>query len=474
MVDKNDKFVRDVHNSALAFDIERITTDDTGVVFWNYRAVIHAGDKDIDLLKVLKVDELNDYVGDYFPRKVLVGLIGKGTLIYDLEPFKDELEMTVYKSPTNNKSPVDELIVRYKAMFAEDVPNALAAMNSPHLSNAETGDLYDYTEVSFHVYELSMEHIVNAQVGTVVRATPPYAVVNTLVPQVLDTLRLTDEEKILGYEFYPPNNQTPRDVILIPDGTKVMELPDYLQNHEGGIYTTGLGFFIRSRIVHMWPLYNFKREEPNDELLQIILAPTAHFSIIQNTWFRENNTLCILGTGPITPVDDTQDQLANDGNVVRFMDAGQLGEGFVETKGNKAVMDRGKLNTEFSMVDTGKGLNVSSSRVKVTSNSFREVSRVASRAGIKVTLVWRFSDPDQIKPGMKCELMYDYKGDVRSSQCAILGVAHSTQMDGKGIVAQNWYTNTVVTIFIDRNDAAFVDYLKTGGGNSSPDSSKYL
>lgn len=452
----------DISGSPLDFEIARFAVSPLRK-FTSINLTIFAGGEEIVPYKVVRFDNHCDYENSYKEEKSVTVAMGQGTLMYKVAPYQDDLKITLIEEIYTDGHYVP-MAVEYRAHLLQDVDTGITASNLPYLDNAQIADQVEITYVSFSLALMAMEYIENASLGTPLRSTAPYAVLETLFADAIDAVVIDDNNRITNIDIYPPNNVKPMNQMVIPHGTRLIDLPDLLQNKLGGIYGAGLGFFIQNKTVFFWPTYDTDRIDLTSKRLQVILAPTKHYKTFENTTLVENDVVTILGTGPIDVIDDTLGDINATGNSIRFLDARQSFLGFGETKGNRFAVDRSKINTELSVLTIGSGLNqVRNSVSKITSNIYLELSKLSRKKGKKLVFSWRRSDDNLIVPGMPVTVLYTSGHDVMETTGTVLSCTTATEMIGEGLAPGQMITNSVMTVFINRDDPIFTEFGNKGG-----------
>lgn len=457
----------DIRTSALVETFSRIMAGE-GSPFSRISAIVRCGGVEHTPLQILREDTGCDFRNGYMDDHSIVLTFGMGTFSMDIEPFQDDITIILQSQPLSEvagtlpNSPV--VTRRFRAYIADQVTSAVEATNNPVLQNKNAADLVRVVHVRFALEEPAVEQLRKMSIGTVAHSTPPYAVLQTLMTRAFQSLKLDDAEKILGMEFVRANNQEVRRHVVIPDGTALLDVPDLLQNEQGGIYSTALGFYIRHRYIHFWPLYDLARQTTAKRLLQIFVSPSRQGVMVDKTWIEQGRALMVISAGGVEVLDDSFGQLNNEGNAVRFTDARKLMTDFATVSGNKMSFDRSSNNSEFAAVAVGDGTNLARRAPSATANIFLESSKLSKRAGVIVTALWRRSDPDRLVPGMAVEVHYEYRGEIRIIEGTLIGAYSSRVVAGKGLMVDRYVTNTSLNLFVDRNDPDFAKYLESTTG----------
>ena len=457
--------------SALALEVARITQS-AGSPYFSFSCIVHAGGKDLVPLQFIRSDLTRDYRASYSDANTVVLAFGVGTAMNDIGPYQDDLRMTINISNSDTQGTQrsnDPVLSRtLVAYLADEMPSPTDSSFNPSLTDTETANRSKIIHLRFTLEEVAVQQLRKMYLGMNGRHTAPFMVMQTLLSNACAALKLSTDEALNQFELTPPNNTTPRSHVVIRDTTPVLEIPDLIQNEQGGIYSTGLGFYIQGRCLYTWPLYDMYRQDSAKRILQIVLAPTRHSTMIDKTWVNDGRMVSIYSAGINQINDDSLGALNNRGNAVRFTLASSLIDGGPTVSGNKMTANRSKTNSEFSTTVMGNGQNVAPlSKNTVTNNIYQETTKLASRAGAILSVPWRRSNPELITPGMAVEVLFDHDGIIRTIEGTLLFGVHSYELEGQGMNATRVYATTTLSVFVDRNDPDYIAYVK-GGGAPSP------
>lgn len=460
-----------LQTSPLLLEVGQITNS-AGSPYFKVTSMIRCGDKEFAPLNVLRLDTDANYRTSYMDLLSLVVVVGKGTLLKDIAPFQDDIKITITKVPLGVNGAVltnkDIHIRTYRAYLGDEVPRAMDNASDLTYTDKSSGDLSGTTTLTFILEEVAIEQLRRMSYGFVARSCPPYMVLKTMISRACQALKLDMAESVTGLDMVQANNNTPRDHIVVKDGTPLLELPDLLQNDQGGLYSSCLGFYIVGKFVYAWPLYDTSRQATAKRLLRVILSPTKFTASLDRTWKDDGRTLTVLSSGKTTMIDDTVGQLNTKGNAVRYSDSRKLLENFGVVKDNKLTVSRSANGSEFSIATPGNGQNYARVSDKpFTNNVYLEASKIARHNGVTMIVPWGRSNPDLLTPGMSVELLYDHNGLINVISGTLIGHTSSYELEGTGPTAKTHRAACALVLFLDRNDPEYIAYLKAGGSISA-------
>ena len=457
----------ELQHSALFEEVLKIANQ-PGSPYFRVSIVIHAGGKDIVPLKSVRWDIERDYTGSWSDATSVTVYLGAGTLMMDISPFQDDLRITILSAPMTERGYEDTssavFAMTYKAYLGDDTETTAEAGNDISMQDKETADRTSIRAVNFVLEEVAVSQFRKQSTGTIGEITPPCVVLETLINRACQALVVDQADKILKVDMVPANNMNPRDIVIVPDNTPMHELPDHIQNKEGGVYSTGLGFYIQSRIVYLWPVYDLSRYNQAARVIQVFMAPNKSSQLIDRTWMDQERTLKIYTAGIAKTVDESVDLLNNEGGGTRFTMASRLVDAPVQVGNNKMVASRTQNNSEYAATVLGDGQALlRNSSARVTDNAYLEASKLAKRSSVNLIVTWLRSNPQKITPGMPAEIVYDYNGEIQTLPGVLKHALHSYEFEGQGMTGERFRAKSVLTFSVDRNSPEYRQYINAGG-----------
>ena len=453
----------EIERTALFREIQAITNQPNAkLVHYFWRCEILANGKRVDPLKVLSVDFIRDYIEQYADEVYIELAIGAGTYSHLVYPYKDDITITLFKEPigqVNNETNVEEETLSFPYRVTVLKTNSMVLEGKVRYgSNVQTGDLMDILYVKFQLTDPLVERLRMESVGGIFPDTSCADLLSFLLTDINQKLQLDEENKIEGVDFFEPTLKEKQKQIVLPHATRFVEAPDFLQSKVGGIYNAGLGFYLQKKHWYVYPLYDLTRFDKSLKTLTLVNVPKNRMPGAEVTYRTTGNQVIALITGATKFRDDSESQILNEGNGVRFLDARKLMDGFSETSKNRTTILRANNNNEFVAEQRKTGLNnVHASPVRITSNNFVELSRLAQRAGAPFQCVWENSNPDLLYPGMPVKYMYVVNGEVKEALGVLIRAHHNIGTYAPGAKSKRYVSNSVLTVFIDRK----IDWAET-------------
>jgi len=447
----------DIQDSALYREINAILSSGVKPVHFAWAATVHANGKNIRAMKLREMDIQRDYEVNYSDDIHVLLVFPAGDFWADIYPYHDNLEVTIYKYPlsevgdaADNSSPVQT--ERYKAILSiGDNGSPLLENTGANNDTRDTLNLKDFVPVEFQLIDRSLYQMRMMEVGNNFR--------NCTVEQALRAIMTSESQKVIvdqqrvnqGVEMVPANNQTVRSTVSIPQGTALTDVPAWIHQKCGGVYSAGFGYYLQNNHWYIYPCYDPTRVNKTAPALTIINLPKNRFVGIERTYRLDGSNLVVLATGDVKFRDRSNAMQLNRGNGVRFVAADELIDSWVTVKNGIPIASRGKVTTEVMTTARPDGIN--NARVSpraINANPFVEYSDMAARNGSPFALTWENSDPSLITPGMLAVVVYQ-DGESISQVYGVVLKSHTfVRMQGSGMTSSRHATDTAISIFVQR------------------------
>lgn len=407
-------------------EIEHITSQGPTNTNFGWSALIHYGEGLVlEPLKVISVNNHRNYVGSFTDETTISLLLPMGKYARQIYPNRTKLQITLIKIPLGEITDTENTEAgwaseRYTAVLIDDGP-AIAEGQGTETNDEFVLDLTDLLTIHFQLFNKSLEQMRLLAVGGVFR--------NALVGDTLLSMLTTesrkvdvdDERAILGVDMSPVSNNDVKQQIVITHGTKLVDLPDFIQKRVG-IYDAGLGSYIQNKYWYIYPLYDVSRFNDEQKTLTVIVLPKRKYSNIERTYLKEGDALTILLTGETLMKDDSGSQYLNQGNGARYTNAEKLMESSAVTNGNKTTISRAGNNSEFLTDNIANNLNHAPvTPDRISANPFVVFSNLNARNGGMFRGIWQSADPALLIPGMVTRILYSDDEEAK----VVYGVLHS-------------------------------------------------
>ena len=434
--------------TALFGECKRIleSTSDPSLFF--YRMEIYTPYGTHNPAKLLSIDINSDYVRQYAPKIIATFMISYGEFTHRIRPYYQDLTVTITKSPDQlYRGPVGIDMQRYRAILVA-IPPEPNITGQVQGRSADFGDLTNMVEVQLELQEFLLEDIRAITTGTTIQSSTPADALRAMITAYTARVGLSREEAPVSFDMQPPNNVTPQTHISIPHSVELTSLADFLQTKGGGIYNYDIASFLERGCWYVWSPFDTSRQDYVEDTLVLLLAPVGKYPGVEHTYRTTSRQTIVMVTGDRQHIDDTQNDLYDVGNGIRFLDAVGVMEGFDTVEGNRVTVDRSKNATEiiYAPNPTGK---VRMRTVQSSSNIYHELSKVSPSKGSYLTVVWENANNDLIRPDMNVQVMMAVGGVTSVHQARILASSTFIQNTGNGMMSNRYSTTVTLALFVE-------------------------
>lgn len=445
----------ELENSSLYREVRAVIESPVKPVHYVWAADIHTPTSTYRVLKVLSIDFVCDYEAAYADTVLVTVAVLGGVYAKRIYPAQSELDITLYRTPLREQGSTadyerDLEVERYTATMI-DAGNPLLEGNAGSVLTEEALNATNIFEITFQLVNKSLEQMRMISVGGVYRYVTAEDVIKGILTRESKRLQVEGIRMPQGVDMVPASNTAVRNHVIIPQGTKLVDIPAYVQNKCGGVYSSGMGYYLQGDYWYVYPCFDVTRFAKANRTMTIINIPPNKFPGVERTYRKDGNSIVVLATGEVRFRDDTDSQQLNSGNGVRFADATLFMEGYSKTKDNVTTVARGANVSEFlsSSRPNGKN-NVQISDQPITANPFAEYSKLSRREGSLLSLVWENSQPSAVFPGMMVKLLYLEEDEIKTTYGVMLKAHHYVSMVGEGMASERHKTNSALSVFVQK------------------------
>lgn len=443
-----------IMGSILGREIQAIISDKDKPVIYRWVCEIHVNEQIYYPIKILNLDFEENPEVKYCPNVVVRVAITGGDYYKQILPNDEILEVTLKKYLISQSTDSVDYSApftqeRYKATIF-DKKDAATASNVYDTVSQELLNVTDVVEVQFQLLNKAIEQLRLMTVGGVYRKSTVQDLLQSLLTASFDELEVDDDRKPIGIDMVEPSNTAVQETFIIPHGTTLVDLPDYIQNHSGGIYNSGLGHFIKDEYWYIYPKYNVKRFGQTQRTMTVIRVPPNQLPMVEKTYRVSGDSITILATAEADKFNLSEIKQLNEGNGARFATADNFLEDFTINEDNRALARRGARASEFAGKERPKNSNAAFLNNKnITSNPYVQYSEITKRQGNVFSFTWENSNMDLIVPAMMVTILMLEEDRVVEMSGVLVSVHHSVTLNGQGPTARNYITNSIISVFID-------------------------
>lgn len=442
----------------LADEVVRIIENKTNLPLRHIRGKIHLIDVKIDVetIKILNFDIVRDYENNFSDEVTVTCVFPRGTYMDIIYPNKENIEFTIETTPiTKDKDEnieyEDKVETRYKAKFI-DAGNDRIRTDGQSVHSIDSLDLGEFVVVTLQLIDKAVYLMRMVEVGTIGRLTNPKDFLETFLTMQLSNFQLSGEEKIIGIDLIDPDNKDKQEQIIIPHGTPLQAVPDYVHKRCCGIYNKGISSYVQNKVWYIYPRHDVNRNPKGRRFITIIVIPPKLLPAIEKSWRIDGDHWKILCTGRLQLANNADNRQLNEGTGVRYSSpVVPLTQEYPSRSGNVTNLQK-TLNTEEMYKLKGKEKIGPYRSSYFTQNAFKELSYVSSLNSGLLSCVWENSYPKIIEPGTLANILYlDPDGTTLELKGIVLKAHHSTFLPKPGLTQNTWITNTGLFLWV-KND----------------------
>lgn len=389
------------------FEINDIITETNKNIFKDYDFYLHTEEEDIwvQYLKTVEIyssynENLTDFIYVTFDLPL-------GDYAKDILKYSDNLEATLqyYKD--------DELISnRYKIIITNVDDNTRNSVLN--YETKETLNKIGLINIEAQCVLREVEALRTTLIDGSYRNTNVEDVMVNILKLESEKSEIEGEAINLQIDLYEPDNKRSYEHIIFPTGTKLLDVPTYLQEGEYGVYNTGIGVFLtkikEDSTLFIYPLFNYERYDKEEKKINIYYSQTDTLNQIENTYKEDGDVIKILAGTTTESIDTGENTLINQG--VGLMENDPRAPLYKETvvTDDEAITDQNNRLSAEKMKDKRDKVD-KYSYIGNEANGFKYRSTMIQRMMSYYQIKWNFSDSSLLYPGMPVKYIYEDKDE---------------------------------------------------------------
>lgn len=413
-----------LRKSLIVQEINRVFAGGEKPVHFAWKAELFADDVKVDVVRIDFVNISGDYGQDWQDYITASFKVLPSVYQRKVYPNKDKLSVSLIRVPISEDTArypaAPRLMQKLKAFLVNPVD--LMENQNIELGSDKLLDQMGFMDLPVMLIDAFANAARMYQTGGNYRSAAPSQVLLGCLQQAAQANIKFSQEKDIRVDMIPADNTTKREVIIIPHGMKLEDIPHYLQDREGGIYNAGIRMYFQRGCFYIWPKYYLGGRSEDRKVLTIFNLPENQFPHAERTYRETDYQVIVISTGESKRMDTTTSIDLNRGNGIRFTDANAVLNGMVQTGGNKAIMRRGFANSEFIDEQSGREVDFAPvAQQRVSANPFAMASRIAVRKGVVEQFVWQNANPYILYPGMEVRVVSYRNGKYYERKGSLIG-----------------------------------------------------
>lgn len=444
----------DTRNSTILNEIESIFTDGSKAVHFIWRCDFLVDGVRHEPMRTFNIEILRDYSQDYAEDVEVEIQVAPSQYVDYIYPNRDDLTLTLYQVPLYEDGTERWDEPRVAEVYRGYIKGAkdLKLNTRAEAGTSEDLDMNGPVTIQFQLASKALEQIRLFQVGGIFRSVTPGQLLRHIFDDVSRRIRVDNSQVIDGVDMVAWDNKTPRESIVIPHGTQLIEVPRLLQEKAGGIYNAGIHFFLQGNHWYVWPKYGTNREEKERRVLTIFDIPANQFPGVERTYRETPGQVIVISTGQSANHDDGESMDLNLGNGVRFTDPATLLEGMIHTEAGKAIARRGVANSEFIDSARKTAMNFAPMAAgRLSGNPFKMASGISARKGMIMQFTWDNANPFLLHPGMAVKV-YTLRDNELEERTGVLSYSqYFISPKGKTLRDSQQVCVAALSVFVSRD-----------------------
>lgn len=405
---------------------------------------------------IMGMQIVRDCIGAHSDDIRVMCLMGLGDYRGLIVPSRDDLTCMMEVQLLNEDRKADpkasKLQKKYKAILIEKQANETMASNSK--ITADERDIFNnraVIEVSFQLIEEAVYNLMQVDVSGIWRNTTVQKAMTATITAAVEKDKdfyYFAPDKIKYVEIAPCDNDKSYEQVEIAAGTKILDLPGFMQ-HTYGLYNTGVGSYIYQDTWWIYNLYKYdwSKDSPGTTM-NFFIVPRGLFMGTDSTYEVNIDTINVIIYSGTNYKTQRQESALSQGSGVRYAKAEEVTNA-PEVSGNKANIDRSKQVGEYNGVKTQDGVNnVTTAPNTTSSNPFELNTGLTRKAGGLITFTWDKADSSLIYPGAPCTVNYLLEdGTVQKLYGKILTAVFKMSKVGT-YNERPLYTQAVIVVYV--------------------------
>jgi hypothetical protein len=405
--------------SAIWADVKKVMKGNGVSSLTKRKGTIHTKFKDFNVMHIASLDYIRAYTKNMSDSIHITFTVSMGDYVYNIYPFRDNLEMTIttatLESSSSKSKPIPS-VERYKAIFLIKENQIVTSSQLGGVDKA-TLDLTGVIEVKLQLQNRSAEPL---RIMTI-SGTAKNVKVGDFLPSILyneaTKVMVDGKPSIDGIDMVTSSNTKVIPHVVLKQGTLLRKIPFILQNDVAGVFSADIGSYIQNykgkMLWFLYPLYDLTRFSAAVDKMVIYALPEGIYGGIDNTYITDGGLLSVLATSTKRYSDHGEANLMDHGVGFRMTDASAFMKKPIQIDANGPIGNPTNLNSYVGAKQREDGLDYAPVSEKgISSNLMAEYSKISAKMVSYVDIVWEHSDFTLIYPGMPCQYVYLENGKV--------------------------------------------------------------
>lgn len=406
--------------------------------------------------KVLEYYSTADFISRFTTDYDILTMVSAIDYRYKIYPNRDNLKALVQFFPVEASSnqylsPVPVYTNTFRALLYDNDDGATQSA-SPISAKSESTALDEERVIKLALVERNAEAMSYKAAQGTMRYTDIENILKGYIAEQIRQEKAVNPDINLGLEVHPVDETViQRDAVTIPPRVRLVDVPEFLQTQQGGLYSNGLGSFIQGNIWWIYPIFDTSRFTKTTRRLKIIQLSGANAPVAERSWVMDNGELTVVCTTSSKMQDISTSAQINAGTGVRFIKASGMMDTPTGGDPNKEHFNSEAVLAEFQSGKREDGNNIAMfSESYITDNIINEYSKIAFRKGQMFITIWQRSMARFVYPGMPMRLYYDKDGKTVVYDGVVIQIDEQWKGESKGMIMKNMMATAAIYCFINK------------------------
>lgn len=290
-------------NSTLWLEVRELIAKSNGAKLFDFKGVLHTEKEDIAIWDMTPIATERDYLTQVGDTKVIRFKMPLGDYVNRLHPFRDNLEFTIRRTPLSEAGQKRKIntpisVIRYKAIF-NPKNNPPVGASDIQMYNIRDLNTIDMVEVQVELCHRSLEALRIKTTSGVYKDQYVDSFLKAVIGYEISQVLVDGRPCVDVVSVVSPDNASLTPHITVPTGTRLVNLPTFLQ-HELGIYNRGIGTFFQvyrgKRTFFVYPTYDTERFDGQEPKIVFYAVPQDKLPQLDRTYTVESNVVKVAVT----------------------------------------------------------------------------------------------------------------------------------------------------------------------------------
>ena len=396
-----------IENTILGNEIFSIISNPSANMYnITHKIMLHTVELDIPIQIVESVEIMRDYNGNVSDYIVATFMMEMGDYVKDVHPFRDNLELSITRNINGSK---------YKDRYKFVVLNNTTNINASRHTRSSRDELnkLEHARVVGQCVDKTVEALRSQHVSGIYNHTDVGSIISSSMLTGINSIKVNGSSPDISFNLVPVHNNRAYQHVTVPTGTKVLDLPTFLQDTDYGVYNGNIGTYIQNYScptcpnmgLFVYPLYNSTIFDSAKKKLIIYGVNSVKFEMTENTYMVDGDLVKIISGGSTRNVDNADNDKINYGSGYTSTDSNLILERNATVTDNGVIVDTNKTNTS-GIIKTPSDGNKLTQHLGPNDNLYRYRSDLLKTDMTIFQIKWNFANPELIYPGMP--VLYNY------------------------------------------------------------------